>query len=283
MGSIDLAREAVVAAVRLRSEQGYNPGIGLCPFDLADKIGVSARLVNYPTLEGMYSPSPKATILVNSERPAGRRRYSCGHELGHHIFGHGFKLDEMDESNSSSTSPEEILAQRFSGALLMPKIAIDSAFARRGWSPSTSKPEQFFIIAQELGVGYTTLLFHLELNLQLLSKQSASSMRDYSLPPIRAAVAGFVPSNDVFYVDKNWLKETIDVEVGDILITPEGSTLDGDCATVVTTPKRHIAAIKQGMCFLNLSDGKKIQLRISKRNFVGLARYRFLEEIKDDV
>ena len=27
------------------------------------------------------------------------------HEIGHHIFKHGFKIDEMDESNSSSSSP----------------------------------------------------------------------------------------------------------------------------------------------------------------------------------
>lgn len=285
MGSrmTDLAREAVLAAARLRTEHGLSPGIGICPFDLAQKLGVSARLVNYPSLEGMYSPSPRPAILVNAHRPAGRRRYSCGHEIGHHVFGHGFRLDELDDSNSSSSSPEEFLAQRFSGALLMPKLAVDSAFARRGWSPATATPEQFFIIAQELGVGYTSLLFHQELNLQQLSKTRGATLRDVSIPQIRATVAGFIPQNDVFFVDDKWLRNSVDVEVGDIIIVPQGTNLDGTCATVTASPKTHIVAVEPGTCFIKLPNNKNVLLRVSRRNFVGLARHRFEPEVEDDV
>lgn len=284
MGSrmIDLARDATIAAARLRTEQKIAPNVGICPFDLAQKLGVSARLINAPTLEGMYSPSPRPALFVNSYRPAGRRRYTCGHELGHHIFGHGYRLDELDDSNSSSSSPEEFLAQRFSAALLMPKLAVDSAFVRRGWSIASALPEQFFIIAQELGVGYTTLLFHQELNLQQLSKSRANSLRDVSIPQIRTAVAGFSPQNDVFSVDDHWLRESVDTEVGDILIVPEGSALDGSCATITNSPKAHIIAVEPGTCFITLPSNKKILLRVSRRNFIGLARHRFIQEVEDD-
>lgn len=283
MNTIDLAREAVVAASRLRVEHKINPGVGICPFDLAQKLKISARLINAPTLEGMYSPNPRLALFVNAARPAGRRRYTCGHEIGHHVFGHGYRLDELDDSNSSASSPEEYLAQRFSGQLLMPKLAVDSAFARRGWSVTSAKPEQFFVISQELGVGYTTLLFHLELNLQLLSKTTATSLREVPLAQIRTTVAGFGPSNDIFYVDKHWLRETVDVEIGDAIIVPDGSSIDGDCAEFKSAPKKHLLATKVGTCFINTSDGKKVLLRVSKRNFVGLARYRFIEEVEDDV
>ncbi|MEK6627197.1 MAG: ImmA/IrrE family metallo-endopeptidase [Bdellovibrionota bacterium] len=285
MGSrtIDLAREAVLAAARLRAEQGLSPSVGICPFDLSQELGVSARLVNYPSLEGMYSPSPRPAILVNAERPAGRRRYSCGHELGHHVFKHGFRLDELDDSNSSSSSPEEFLAQRFSAALLMPTLAVNSAFARRGWSPATAQPEHFFVIAQELGVGYTTLLFHQELNLQQLTKSRATGLRDISIPQIRSTVAGFSPQHDVFYVDDHWLRESVDVEVGDVLIVPQGSLLDGDCATLASSPKPHAIAVEPGTCFITLPSNKKILLRVSRRNFIGLARHRFIAEVEDDV
>ena len=93
-----LANQAVYKASRLRSLNNINPSQGLCPFDLGRKLGISMRLFSIPNLEGMYSITPNLTIIIGSERPLGRRRYTCGHELGHHVFGHGLKIDEINES-----------------------------------------------------------------------------------------------------------------------------------------------------------------------------------------
>ena len=283
MNKVALAREAVSAAARLRSEQGYAPNVGLCPFDLAQKLGISARLINVPSMEGMYSPSPKLTILVNSERPAGRRRYTCGHELGHHIFGHGYRVDELDNSNSSASSPEETLAQIFSGALLMPKLVVQSAFVRRGWQISNVTADQLFVVSQELGVGYTTLISHLEISLRLLPTSKADRFKGIALRQIRSSLAGFVPPYDVFYVDNHWLRGSVDVEVGDVIVGPQITSVEGACSEVVDRPVRHFSAVKRGSGFLVLDDGRKIPLRVSERNYVGFAKYRFMEDVEDDV
>ena len=145
-----LSEQAVRAAGLLRVQHQIGPAHGLCPYDLAIDLQIKVIFISAPSLEGMYSPEPRPAIILNSERPAGRRRFTCAHEIGHHIFQHGYRIDELTEENSSSTSPEEFLAQRFASALLMPKIAVDSAFARRSWSPAAAEAEQFFIVAQEL-------------------------------------------------------------------------------------------------------------------------------------
>lgn len=125
----------------------------------------------------MYAPAPRPTILVSAERPAGRRRCTCAHEIGHHVFGHGTRLDELADDAARSWSPEEFVAHRFAAGLLMPKLAVESAFTRRGLSVSASRPEDVFVVAQDLGVGYATLVGHLERTLGCLTRAAADTLR----------------------------------------------------------------------------------------------------------
>jgi hypothetical protein len=47
------------------------------------------------SMEGFYFKP--ANILVSSLRPVGRRAFTCAHELGHHWFGHGSTIDQLQE------------------------------------------------------------------------------------------------------------------------------------------------------------------------------------------
>ncbi len=181
-----LAIRAVRTAARLRMKFGYGKADALCPFDLADRLGVIVHLVALASLEGMYSPDPKPTILVSAERPSGRRRYTCSHELGHHVFGHGTHLEELGGGAVSTWSPQEYLANRFAAALLMPKLAVESAFSCRGWSITDPTVEEIFAVAQALGVGFTTLVGYLESTLKHMSSTRAAVLRKTSLPRLRS-------------------------------------------------------------------------------------------------
>jgi len=282
MNTRELSAQAVLAAGRLRAERQIGPAEAVCPYDLATACKIKVSFIEAPSLEGMYSPEPRPAIVVNRLRPAGRRRFTCAHELGHHIFGHGFRIDELGEENSSPTSPEEFLAQRFASALLMTKIAVDSAFARRAWLPATAEAEQFFVVAQELGVGFTTLVTNVEVNLKSISAARADALRRIPLPKIRGKIVGHSIGADVFPVDGQWMRSTVDVEIKDLVILPEKAEFSGTCASTVPGAPYTLIATSVGKGIIKLQSGRQLSLRVSDEKFVGLARYRHLEDIDDE-
>ena len=280
----DLARRAVRAAATLRADLGLGPTDTVCPFDIADQMGIVVRLVALPTLEGMYSPQPRPAILVGVERPIGRRRYTCGHELGHHVFEHGTRLDQLeDERAAVAWTPEEFLAQRFSAALMMPKFAVESAFGRRRWPVAKPTAEMVFVVAQELGVGFTTLLEHLERTLGSLTHVAAIKLRRTSLKKLRAGIARFAVSHDVVVVDNYWGRRSVDVEVGDVVLLPIDATFRGRCAVLENQPVPHLVTHTPGVGYVSLASATtEIAIRVSRRKFTGLARYRYLEDAADE-
>jgi IrrE N-terminal-like domain len=279
----ELAAAATRAAARLRADLGVGATDAICPFDLAEQLGVVTWWVALPSLEGMYSADPGPTILVSTARPPGRRRYTCGHELGHHVFEHGIRLDELESKDPTAWSPEEFLAHRFAAALLMPKLAVESAFARRGSPITTPSPSETFVVAQDLGVGYRTLIGHLERTIRCLKAETASSLRHASPKVLRSQIAGFDAPNDVAVLDRNWGIRPVDLEVGDIALLPPDANITGICAVLLTQPVSHLVAIAPGIGALRLPGRpQRIQVRVSSRGFTGLARFRHLEEVADD-
>jgi hypothetical protein len=223
------------------------------------------------------------TILVSAERPPGRRRYTCAHELGHHVFGHGARLDDLGDEETDLLSSDEFTAQRFAAALLMPKLAVESAFTRRGWPVAQPTPEMVLVVAQELGVGFTTLVGYMERTLEHLPSAGAEALRRTRLPLLRNRIAGFEVEENLVVVDKHWGRQTIDVEVGDVVILPRNAQFDGACAELVDHPLRHLIVCAPGIG--RLLPGlwhHPISLRVCRKGFIGLARYRYLEEVDDD-
>ena len=70
-------------------------------------------------------PARKATppgIVLNADRSrSSLQRYTCAHELGHHVLGHASHLDEAEHpSPVIGQRATELAAQAFAGAFLMP-------------------------------------------------------------------------------------------------------------------------------------------------------------------
>lgn len=281
MSPSQLARAAARAAARVRADLGIGPGESICPYDLAERLGVPVRLVALPSLEGMYSSTPKPLIVVSTARPAGRRRFTCAHELGHHSFGHGVRLDELLDETSGAWSPEEHVAQRFASALLMPKLAIASAFSRRGWSVTRPSDEQTFIVSQELGVGFTTLISHLQ-TVDGMSGRILESLRRTRLPRLRERIAGFDVAHDLAVLDEHWTRATMDVEVGDVVILTGNASFEGGCAVVRCVPAPHLIATAPGLGYVSSDAHHPVLIRVSRRGFTGLAQYRHLEDPADE-
>jgi hypothetical protein len=276
-----LGRSAAMEALRLRTRRGRSGDQPVCPVDLAIEEGLEVRFASISTLEGMYVPDKKL-IVVGSQRPRGRRAYSCAHELGHHVFGHGLRLDELIERDAEPTYKDdaEVVADRFAAALTMPKLAVLRAFAARGWDPKRCTAQQAYTIAGFLGVGYTTLIGYIEGTLRILPAAVARELRKTTPKKIRASVLGHDLAPHVIVVDELWQGRPVDAEVGDALIVPaearpEGLALEQMAARVVqaTTPGR--AVLQRGAW--------RVEVRVARAGYTGLAEYRHMEEVDGDV
>lgn len=255
------------------------PNQPACPFDVASRLGIIVRLAALPSLEGMYSPGASAAIVVTSLRPAGRRRFTCGHEIGHHNFGHGCRLDEMLPDGTRSKQLEEFAADRFSAALLMPKLAVENSFVRRGWNSTSPSPSQVFVVAQDLGVGFTTLVDHMSVTLHLLDRSRAAELSKVQLPKLRAQLAGAPVTDDLFPVDALWGDRPLDVDVDDQILLPTNSEIQGTCIAQVDG---RFVAVAAGTGRIAIPGRKGfLETRVCRKEFTGLARYRYLESCDD--
>lgn len=285
MTRLHLAAKAAKMAIRLRAELGVEPADSVSPFDLAQHLCVVVQFVSLPTLEGVYSAGRDPVILISSQRPPGRRNHTCAHELGHHVFGHGQCFEQLAQQGAESDwQPEEFVADRFAVALLMPKLVVDSAISRRGWSVPFLTAEQAFVIAQDLGVGYGNLIGHLELTLGALSGSHARQLRLAGRPlrHLRKKIAGFEPNHDLIVADRHWGARPIDVEVGDVIVVPDDATPSGGCVALANRPEPHLLAVSPGEGSITLDEDRQpTTIRVSRRNFTGLARYRHLEDPDD--
>ena len=271
------------AAASLRAKHGIGAADALCPFDLAARLGVVVRFVALPSLEGMYTPGPPATILVSTNRPFGRRRYTCAHEIGHHVFGHGTRLDELGQDEAQTWDPDEFLAQRFAASLLMPKFAVESAFARRHWIISRPTEDEVFVVAHELGVGYATLVRYLERVLNCITSPTAALLLKVQLRKLRSQIAGFEIKDDLVVLDEHWVGKPIDIEIGDVVLLPHRAKFEGNCAVVLSDPVPYLAALAPGVGTVGFGrDLSSVAVRVSRRDYAGLAGYRHLEDSGDD-
>jgi Zn-dependent peptidase ImmA (M78 family) len=94
-GRKQIVQEAMSRALHARRSAGIALSETFCVFDFADQVGVEVRFVDAPSMEAAYACMPRPVILVSTWRPPGRKAYNCAHELGHHFYGHGMRVDEL--------------------------------------------------------------------------------------------------------------------------------------------------------------------------------------------
>ena len=276
-----IGRQALRNALATRRRVSASKSQPVCVYDIAEELGVEVLFRPENSLDGMYVKTSR-TILIPSNRPPGRQAFTCAHELGHCLFGHGSRIDEiavLEEEHAHD--PEERLANAFGGYLLMPPWAVKEAFFRRNWVPRSSKPLQVYIVAGQLGVGYETLVRHLFHSLNMLSLTDMELLLRSTPKRLRRSLLGHDNSRHLIVVDRAWTKIALDLQVGDFLILPTGVNLEGGCATIVGDhPLGTLGqAMLPGIARVQDCDGSWATfVRVSRRDFVGRSIYRHLED-----
>lgn len=280
------AQEAVVEALRTRRKLGLSSWQSACVLDAADQLGIEVRLVDIPSMEGFYCRSGRPTIILSTLRPTGRQNFTCAHEVGHHVLGHGEQFDELIEQKSDERQqdPDEFMADCFAGAFLMPKTAVSRAFVVRNVKPQDCEPEALYTIANWFGVGYATLVHHLRSGLGLIQPARANVLLKTQPLEIRRGLVGSHAATNLIVVNDHWTDLAIDLEVGDLLLLPTGASIEG--VVLESQPTLLNIGVLQraatpGIGRVTRDDTWSALVRVRRKDYIGLARHRFEEEVGD--
>lgn len=280
----EIHTKAIRKASEIRLKLGYSLYEPVNVYDICSKLEIDVQFVDI-NMEGLYvnnkdlnNTSPK--ILISRLRPFPRRVFTCGHELGHHVFGHGLKIDILTEGNESSKykSDDEILVDTFSAHLLMPITFIQSEFIKRKLDFGTATEMDYYIVSSILGVGYQTLIMHCKIN-RLIDDSKYFELAKHTPAKIFKKYFGNVDEKAYFkIIDFKTTNLPIDLEVSNYLIVPTEFEVDSqylekmkstEIGTLYIAKKSGISSI--------YSDTKSCFVRIQPHNYIGFAEYRHLE------
>ena len=279
----EIARTALRAAIELRRRAKVPLEDPICVYVFAGTLDVEVRFVGGSSFAGMFAKGMDA-VFVPSERPAGRRAFTCAHELAHWRFGHGERVETLDFDRDDRDVPEEILANHFAGFLLMPNRALTAEAEARGIDFRSLTAHQAYRLACQLGVGYDTLIKHLRWSERLIDQERMDQLQLRTPKDLRRELLGQDARGHLVIADRQWRKVAIDLEVGDHAIVPHGASLNGDSARLRRECQHGmvIEAVRPGISQTFDGEDWAHMVRVSRKQFVGRAAFRHLEDDDDN-
>jgi transcriptional regulator with XRE-family HTH domain len=131
---------------------------------------IRVRMTGLSGISGAFIPPapPRAAgVLINSNQPADRQRYSAAHELGHHVLGHAKNTaDQIVSPLGRRFAPKEIEADSFASDFLMPEQLLANEIKRL--ANTESLESQVYRLADRFLVSYQAMIYRLA-NLHVIS------------------------------------------------------------------------------------------------------------------
>jgi Zn-dependent peptidase ImmA (M78 family) len=240
-------------------------------------MGIEVQFHALPSLEALYFKTDPPLIMIGTQRPAGRRAYNAAHEIGHHVFGHGTTVHQLriEHDTKPATNAKEFLADVFASFLLMPKLAVSKAFTDRNINCGAVTSEELYRLACYFGVGYTTIIFHLQHNLAMLTTEQADELRRATPKQLRAELTEQT-SAELIVVDEHWIGRPADIRVGDLLLLSPNTRIEGSVLTTATGEHGLIArGTAPGIARLTDQDESwSLYARVSRHEYVGRSIFR---------
>jgi len=219
--------QAAAAALGLLAETGIDQERQIDVFGLCERLGLWLAFFSLDHLLGAFIPEGPGGILVTTERPVTMQRYTVAHELGHWRLGHteGPALDGEEQVLGETTDEDELLAQIFAAALLMPPPLIFGVLRRLDLR-SELLPIHAYTVAREAGVSYEAAVRQLA-NLEIIAPSQIPKLLDTAPLKIKTEIGygrrPIVGTADVWPVDEHWDGHRLAVRVDDevIIALPE--------------------------------------------------------------
>lgn len=128
-------------------------------------------------LLGAYIRGDQPGVMISTRRPLSVQRFTAAHELGHAVMNHEPSLDSPDvlrraaynqkspRINGFASYLQEIEADAFAGAFLLPNWLITHHAQKHGWSRSDfAQEETVYQLSLRCGASYQATVWALERN-----------------------------------------------------------------------------------------------------------------------
>lgn len=153
-----------MAAARLHARLHTDLSRPVDVFRIVQELGIWLSSRPLGNLFGFYLRQDDALgICLNAGHPETLQRYTCAHELGHHLLGHASNLDDAADIDGAGggTPAQERAAQVFAGNFLMPLGLVNRALRRFDLYDRRLTAADVYQISRELDVSYTATVWRL--------------------------------------------------------------------------------------------------------------------------
>jgi len=217
-------------------------------FMLAQRLGLWLVAQPLEKAFGFYLREEHAAgMVLNSGHPETLQRFTCAHEIGHHVLGHTSHTDDASTlQRMSNLVLQEHQAQVFAAALLMPAPLVNRTLRKLGIT-GPLRPVDIYAASRDMAVSYTAALWGLTA-LGKFNAATAANLAHKGPRPAKDALRGG-PSTadaraDIWVLDDSADNTTVRCRVGDeihIRLTEDLSTghvwtLDGPSDPALTRP-----------------------------------------------
>ena len=217
--------ESAVAARRTLQAHGVDLTRRINVFELLAAEGLVVAFRPLPRLAGAYLPDagPKPGVMINSNHPVSKQRYTAAHELGHHRLGHGESLDaETGFGSADNARPaDEVAAEAFAGHLLLPRQLLRAAESQLGADVHTE--EGCYRIAVFAGASFLAVATQ-ALVYKMLDRAEYEHLAAVVPAKVKRRLAGeptvAVGAGDVVHAD---MASATIVKPGDVLSIPRAT------------------------------------------------------------
>lgn len=229
----DAHARAAVRASQLHADLDVNLEEPIDVFAAVQQLGIVLAFSDLGNTSGLYLPASAEQrfpgILLNSQHPRSRQRYTAGHELGHHAFEHSVEVDG-DVENSLELGLQrgtlegwpdhEKEAEAFGAWFLMPRRLLRVGLSRQGLKVPRH-PLDVYALSLWLGTSYAATARHLGTT-RLLNSGTAD--RWAALPPrnLKAALSEGLRMtsyrSDVWWLDEHANGQPVDLRPGDRVV-----------------------------------------------------------------
>ena len=277
------AREAMLEALRIRRDHGVPRDAPVNPIDFADRLGIETWFKDVGNLEGLYVSGNPPRIILPSDRPLGRQAFACAHELGHHVFGHGTRIDVLGEQtvvNTDNHAGEEQIAHLFATNFLMPRPVVEKGFSSRKWDIGRATSAQVYTVACSLGVSYEGLVIRLAHGFKAIDRDRVLTLRKTPLPRVRQQLVGHEYKHRVVPVDRCWPDIAIDLWVNDAILVSNDTNIEHPAilAFALKNSSNSVYSAKRpGISRIAFAD-RTVFVRVCRTRYKGLAQHRFWDD-----